>query len=485
MREFDPSTESGPAVARLFLRLLAAIFCIAWASLGWQLDVLVGHRGLLPAAPFFDAMRQQGASPWQVPTVFWLDASDAALHAGVWSGLALGLAALFGLAPRACLGLNTLLYLSYATAAGSFLSFQWDNLLLECGALAVFLPRDRPAAWIHLLFRILLVKLYVESGIAKWDSQLGDWRDGSAMTWYYETAPLPVWLAWYAHHLPEWWHHLESRAVLVIELVLPWLALGPHRARLALFAALSGFQSLNLATANYGFFVYLALALHVFLLADTDLTRLPWASAAHHRERVAIDPRRRRRLRLAGAALVATLFISLSLVDALATLAPLPAAVAAWIAPLQQRYEPWRLVNTYHLFGSITRERIEPQFEAEVDGVWHPLELRHKPGDPLRAPDLVAPHQPRVDFQLWFYGLSFQRGMPGYVSRLLDCLCHDPPAVQPLFRQPLPAAPSAVRIAFWRYRFSDAATRQATGTWWTRTAVAETRPLPCGDAAAG
>jgi hypothetical protein len=143
------------------------------------------------------------------------------------------------------------------------------------------------------------------------------------------------------------------------------------------------------------------------------------------------------------------------------------------------------LVNTYHLFGSITRERIEPQFEAEQDGYWIPLQMLHKPGDPLRAPDLVAPHQPRVDFQLWFYGLSFQRGTPEYVATLLDRLCNDPAAVQSLFVAPLPAAPRAVRLSFWRYTFSDAPTKRATGAWWTRQLVLESRPIPCRETAAG
>jgi hypothetical protein len=41
------------------------------------------------------------------------------------------------------------------------------------------------------------------------------------MTFYYETAPLPTALACYAHNLPVWWHHLESRATLVLELLMP------------------------------------------------------------------------------------------------------------------------------------------------------------------------------------------------------------------------------------------------------------------------
>ena len=474
--QFDPATATGPVVARAFHRVLAAIFCIAWLSLGRQLDVLIGSRGLLPAADYLRAAGYGGAGIHVLPTVFWLDSSDAALHAGVWVGGALSLAALLGIAPRLCTGLATLLYLSYATAARSFLSFQWDNLLLECGALAVFLPTKRPAPWIHLLFRVLLFKLYWQSGLAKWQSHLGDWQDGSAMTFYYETAPLPVWPAWYAHHLPVWWHHLESRAMLVVELVLPALAFGPRPARLALCVVLTGFQIINLATANYGFFVYLALALHLFLLTDADLTRVLRLAPRWRPPAVAPSPTRWRRLRHAGAALVVAIYLTLSLIDGLLTFAPLSGGAATALTQVSAVAEPWRLVNSYHLFAQITRERIEPQFEVETESGWVRLDMWHKPGDPTRAPDLVAPHQPRVDFQLWFYGLSFQGGTPAYVAALMARLCHDPAAVQPLFATPLPARPTAARIVFERYRFSE----PGTGAWWTTSPVAETRAVPCG-----
>ena len=91
------------------------------------------------------------------------------------------------------------------------------------------------------------------------------------MTFYYETAPLPTWLGWWAHNLPAAWHHFESRAVLVLELVVPFAIFGTRRLRLATAALFTGFQILNIASANYGFFCYLALALHVFLLDDGDL----------------------------------------------------------------------------------------------------------------------------------------------------------------------------------------------------------------------
>ncbi len=474
--------HSGPAVARLYHRLLAANFLIAWASLGVQIDVLIGSRGLLPLAPFLAAAHAQGLGVVRLPTLFRLDASDTALHAGIWVGAALSAAALLGVRPRLCTGLATALYLSYATACRTFLSFQWDNLLLECGLLAVFLPTDRPARWAHVLFRILLLKLYWESGIAKWQSYLGDWQDGSAMTFYYETAPLPAWPAWYAHHLPAWWHHLESRAVLVLELVLPFFFFGPRALTLCCFAALTAFQLANLATSNYGFFVYLTLALHVFLLTDRDVERL----AAPLRRWVASPPAGARPLRasapwqrgvrFAGAAAVAAIVVGVSALDAIAAFVPTPPAWQRLVAPLQALYEPWRLINTYHLFGHITRERIEAELQVESDGMWRALDLRYKPGDVRRAPEIVAPHQPRVDFQLWFYGLGFRHGTPEYVAALLDRLCHDPAAVQPLFTQALPAHPESARIAFWRYRFSPPG---QAGAWWTREALGTTRALPC------
>jgi hypothetical protein len=130
--------------------------------------------------------------------------------------------------------------------------------------------------------------------------------------------------------------------------------------------------------------------------------------------------------------------------------------------------EPFRVANVYRLFGHITRERIEPQVELLVDGQWSEHDLVYKPGDVMRAPPLVAPHQPRVDFRLWFYGLSFRRGMPQYVRTLLDRLCTDREVVQPLFEAPLPAQVTAARLAFFSYRFTSPAQRAETGAYWTR-----------------
>jgi hypothetical protein len=481
LRRLAPRDHSGPAVARLFHRLLAVIFLDAWLSLGVQVHVLIGSRGLMPIARFLARARHE-LSFADFPTLFWLGVTDTTLTLGVVAGVILSLLAIAGIRPRLVAAIQVALYLSFTTAARTFLSFQWDNLILECGFFAIFLPPDRRSPWMHTLFRLILLKLYWESGIAKWQSHLHDWQDGSAMAYYYETAPLPTALAWYLHHAPSWWHHCESWATLAFELGVPFgIFVGFRRVRLATAGILTSFQIINAATANYGFFCYLAAALHVFLLDDADVERVAAFLRARLHLRappppIVVSNRRWRRLPVI---LLLTAFVAISGLDAIISFVDSPALFAA-ILPIRRVYAPWRVVNTYHLFGQITRTRIEAEFQTTDDGTtWVAHELRHKPGDPKRRPDWVAPHQPRVDFQLWFYGLSYRSGAPEYVTKLLERLCRDPDAVAPLFRAPLPRHPTAARIAYWQYQFTSSDERRQTGAWWKRTPVDVTDAVPC------
>jgi lipase maturation factor 1 len=267
---------------------------------------------------------------------------------------------------------------------------------------------------------------------------------------------------------------------------VPFAIFGPRRVRLAAAAILTGFQLVNIATANYGFFAYLAIVLHVFLLDDRDLIRV-WTRIKTLLRRKnapakpledALVPRWRFQLRVAVAVVVSFFFVAISTVDGLINFTRSD-ALAAVLLPLRDHYYPWRVINSYHLFGQITVHRIEPEFETSDDGEhWSEHRLWHKPGDLARRPDWVAPHQPRVDFQLWFYGLR-PSAAPGYVETLVERLCRDPQAVQTLFRDRLPAAPRAVRIAFWQYHFTTVEERRATGDWWTRTLAGTTAPIDC------
>jgi len=69
--------------------------------------------------------------------------------------------------------------------------------------------------------------------------------------------------------------------------------------------------------------------------------------------------------------------------------------------------------------------------------------------------------------------------MPRYVEALLQRICADPAAVQPLFRTALPDRADGARIRLWRYHFSTPQQREETDEWWQREALGTTRPMAC------
>jgi hypothetical protein len=385
--------------------------------------------------------------------------------------IALGL--VFLRAPGLCLVACWALYLSFVSVGGEFLTFQWDNLLLESAFFTLFVtpwrwrgdeaPPPHPVG--VFLMQWLLLRLMIESGLAKLATGDPTWRNLTAMATYYETAPLPTWVGWYAHQAPLWVHKATSAATFVVEIGLPLAVWGPRRLRRLAFLGMLAFQTFVILPANYGFFNYLSAALAFWMLDDHDL------GVREHAVRV---PAFATTFAYTIAALV---LVPISCIPFL-PFVPGARAVAHLVAPIDRVLDEWRSINAYHLFASMTLVRREPVFEGTADGVtWQPYELRYKPGDLDRPPPFVAPHQPRVDFQLWFLFLGHHGGH--YAETLVDRMLHDPRAVASLFsRDPFPDdPPSQVRIAIYRYRFSDRETHARTGEWWTRELEGHTRPI--------
>src|SRR6478609_7141440 len=107
---------SGASVGALASRLVALIALVAWVSLGSQVRVLLGSRGLLPVGELMDVVRVDGrVGLFDLPTLFWCIHSDGVLVGGTVVGAALAVVALCGWRPRLCFALSTALYLSYAT----------------------------------------------------------------------------------------------------------------------------------------------------------------------------------------------------------------------------------------------------------------------------------------------------------------------------------------------------------------------------------
>jgi hypothetical protein len=118
----------------------------------------------------------------------------------------------------------------------------------------------------------------------------------------------------------------------------------------------------------------------------------------------------------------------------------------------------------------MTTERPEIIVEASNDGVnWKAYEFKWKPGDVKRRPRFVAPHQPRLDWQMWFAALSFYQNN-WWFGQFLKRLLQGAPGVLALLRtNPFPDSPPRfIRAVLYDYRFTDFAQRRATGAWWRR-----------------
>jgi hypothetical protein len=145
----------------------------------------------------------------------------------------------------------------------------------------------------------------------------------------------------------------------------------------------------------------------------------------------------------------------------------------AWMGPVELLYEavsPFRMVNHYGLFAVMTTQRPEIILEGSIDGtVWRAYEFRYKPGDLSRRPDFVAPHQPRLDWQMWFAALSTPETQSWFYPFCKRVLEGSQPVVRMFGRNPFQGAPPRfLRAVVYEYHFTTPAERKATGAWWTR-----------------
>ena len=119
----------------------------------------------------------------------------------------------------------------------------------------------------------------------------------------------------------------------------------------------------------------------------------------------------------------------------------------------------------------VSRERHEVVLEGaseEVGGepVWQEYQLPCKPGDVERAPCWVTPYHYRLDWQMWFAGLSRAEREP-WILHLAYRLLEGDAAVLSLFSyNPFPEAPPRwVRATLYRYQFTGFGEQD----WWRRT----------------
>lgn len=452
----------------IFLRVLALIYLVAFLSLEVQVKGLIGTNGMLPAKAFLEyAFQKIGTQAYTVvPTILWLQSSDFSLQLICWIGVLFSVLLLFGFAQPLMLLLLWALYLSLSSVCRDFLSFQWDVLLLETGFLAIFMSPlrifsarfSKPTGLILFLQRWLLFRLMFSSGIAKLLSGDPTWRNLTALNYHYETQPLPTWIGWYFSHLPELFQKSSVVVMFVIELVLPFLIFAPRRLRIFSCYGMIALQILILLTGNYAFFNLLTISLCLLLLDDAFFS-------AKWREKIKIPKLRWPKL------ITIPVFIFLlmaSLVQMSITLRSdvMPYSMLGWF----EYVEPFRTVNRYGLFAVMTTTRPEIIVEGSDDQTnWKAYEFKYKPGDVNRRPSFVEPHQPRLDWQMWFAALGNYQQNPWFIAFCQKLLEGSPDVLALLAKNPFPSKPPHyLRAMVYQYHFTDLKTKSQQGEWWKR-----------------
>lgn len=464
-------------VSAWFVRLLGVIYLIAFFSIATQIEGLAGSQGIVPFSQKLAGIEQPGLGDYlRLPTLFWLNSSDAALTGAAWSGCAAALLIVFGRWQRTALALAFVLYLSIYHACQPFTNFQWDGLLLESGFLAIFLtPRSRVLIF---LFRWLLFRLRFMSGLSK--LTLGDpgWSGLTALNYYFEVQPLPTPLAWYFHQLPDWLLKVGTAGTLFVELLVPFMMFLPRRWRFAAAWLTIFWQVLIILTSNHNWINFLTIALCLFLFDDRALERVTpgWLKSrllAGGDSPAAAPPAAMRvaTVTLAGFILAASAGHLWELVKLQSVSGP--------FGKVLDYAEAYRVVSSYHIFPTMKTERIELEISGSRDGrEWRRYEFKYKPGDPARRPRVVLPLQPRLDWQIWFVTLGPVH-LPWFHEFLQALLRNSPPVTELLADNPFSEQPPRfIRVDAWRYRFTDREERERTGNWWHRESLGPFGPMP-------
>ncbi len=433
----------------LFLRLLGLTYLCAFGSLWPQILGLAGSHGIAPAVNLMTAMRGQlGARAFfYTPSLFWLNTSDSALTLFCGLGCICGMLLLAGLFARWMAAASFVLYLSIVSVGQPFTSFQWDALLLEAGFLALFAG----APWLVWTYRLLLFRLMFESGLVKLTSGDPNWRNLHALRFHFMTQPLPNPIAYYVYHAPNWLLDSLTAVTLTIELLAPFLLFFPRKLRIAGVSALILLQVAILLTGNYAFFNLLALALCLWGLDDT--TFAPLGRLLRRRFPLGNVPKSKTLLHGMNGCVAMMSFLGL-----LELIGHAPALI-----------QPFEIVNGYGLFAVMTTSRPEIVIEGSEDRTnWKEYSFRYKPGNLHRGLPLVAPYQPRLDWQMWFAALGRYESNSWVGSLMYRLLLGDASITALLNPAPFPKPPRYMRALIYEYDFTTLAERSRSGAIWQR-----------------
>jgi hypothetical protein len=469
----------------VILRLVGVIYAVAFVVAINQIIPLIGANGLLPVGIYLKelshALGSAGAGFVRLPSLFWLWHSDTALLTVAWIGFVLSCVVVAGYANAPLLGVLWFLYMSIVHVGQDWYGYGWEIQLTETGFLAIFLcplldmrpfPRRGPPVTIIILFRWLIFRVMLGSGLIKFR---GDkiWRNGTALYYYFETQPIPGPLTRWFVFLP---HTLLRMGVWfnwLAELVAPWFVFWPRLVRYIAGSVIVLFQIGIILSGNLSFLNWLTIVPALACFDDSFWSRILPRALVRKAETAAVHAEESQPMKTT-ALIVAVIVALLSIQPAVNILSSEQV--------MNTSFDPLDLVNTYGAFGSVGQQRFNVVFEGTMDDTtgnkadWKAYIYKGLPVAVNKQSPQIAPYQLRLDWQMWFAGMSTADQYPWTYNLVWKLLHNDPGAVSLFAGNPFAGkSPRFIRAVLYRYKFAKPGNPQ--GLWWTREPIGNWIPV--------
>ncbi|HLP51115.1 MAG TPA: lipase maturation factor family protein [Chitinophagales bacterium] len=257
---------------------LGLVYLAAFIPLFFQIDVLIGAKGLLPAVDLLHiSYQQQGIfkSIIQFPSFFHLWPTNSMLYLLVALGCMGGLMLLLNRNIFWGALLAWASFISITSVGSDFFIIIIDLFLAEVGFLAILSSYfvHRYAAipnLIDLCFKLLNFRLWFCMGVNKFYMPLDVWTNFTFFDYFFQAQPMPTPLAHYFHNAPQWAKYTAEAGLFVGEIIVPFFVFGRKKMRLIAFATFLVISVLIQLTGNYGFFNVLSVVTAFTILKKGD-----------------------------------------------------------------------------------------------------------------------------------------------------------------------------------------------------------------------
>jgi hypothetical protein len=233
-------------------------------------------------------------------------------------------------------------------------------------------------------------------------------------------------------------------------------------------------QSSIILTGNYNFFNLLTILLCLFLFDDRDFENRMPAKLVTKIRMVKVTPGKFANV-IASAWMSLVLLTCATHIGLFHTQQKIPALLTSLV-----RYtSAFAVVNNYGPFAIMTKERQEIIVQGSNDGVeWKTYKFNYKPVDLDQPLSWNIPHQPRLDWQMWFAALQPPTKVSWFNNFMVRLQQGSPQILSLLDHNPFPnKPPHYVRALLYRYTYSSYKQRKKSGHIWERQYLKEYWPI--------